>query len=368
MRNLIERLKYLKQVHQAEVMLAVWDEAKAHLAWLVDNHLFVEASDLSDACTRSFAAYTHTDIDVTRSVIRAFPVNSRDTMRFLGIDDDLDQYIINNKLRIEYLTQSEHDGYRDILRWAVARKNLPLIAKVTKQVSSDLTSRYADKPMFWAGACHSMIGQLTQSGAPAVDLGAEIDETIAGLVVSNLEYKGQATEMVDIASFGLRKTLLKMLECGLFWRESSVDLTEDQLSVIMAALPSQPNEQELAWMHNALDTPSLTERILLDPAVDMNAYIQTLRETNFGNLSCALNYLTLQFFKSLLNEKQLNTPLRQRRASLLIDAVFDQQNPERNVIPALIESLKSRQWGFGDYIFKLCRQTKGLMLENDLGM
>lgn len=368
MRNLIERLNYLKQITEAESLLAVWDEAHRHLAWLVENHLFVEAADLSNACTRSFMAYKHECLTVTRTVIRAFPVNSSDTMRLLGIDNELDQYILKNKLKIEYLTQSEHDGYRDILRWAVAKKDLPLIAKVTKQISNDLALKYAHKPMFWAGPFHSMIGRLTQSGAPAVDLGTEIDETLSGLVVANLEYKGPSTDMVDIARFGLRKTLLKMLECGLFWRESSVDLTEDQLATVMSCLPSQPTEQEMAWMHYALDIPSLTEQILFDPDVDMAMYIQALRDTTFGNLSCALNYQTLQFFRPFLNAKQLNSPTRQRRASMLINAVFNHQNPEKRDIPALIECLRSIQWGFDDYIFKLCHQTKGLMLENDLGM
>lgn len=368
MKNIIEKLNFLKLIPDAGTLLATWDEAQQHLSWLVENHLYVEAADLSNALTRSFGAYKNDDLEVTRSVIRAFPVNSRDTMRFLGLDDKLDQYILNNKLMLTYMTQSEHDGYRDILRWAVAKKDLPLIAKVTKQISDDLTLRNPTKPMHWAPAFHSMIGRLTQSGAPAFDLGPEIDETLAGLVVANLEYKGQATDMVDIASFGLRKTLLKMLECGLFWRESSTDLTEGQLALVMSSLPSEPSVQELAWIQYAMDVPEIAERILFDPTVDMDTYIQTLHETKFGMLSSALNYQALQFFGPLLNSKHLNTPIRQRRAASLINAVFDQQNPDRKDIPRLINSLKSLQWGFDDYIFKLCNQTKALMLENDLGM
>lgn len=361
---IIDKLNRLEQMSDADDLLCAWDEAHQYLAWLVENQFFAETADLAKACTRSFMAYKNHDLQVTQRVIRAFPVNSTDTLRFLGLNDALDEYLINNKLRVEHMTQSDQDGYRHVLRWALTKKDLPLIAKVTRRISDDLTQRHARHRMFWGCATHGMLGRLTQSDTPAVDLGGEIDETLAGLMVSNMEHKSQATDMVDIARFGLRKTLLKMLECGLFFRDC--DFTDEQLAIVMAGLPAEPTAKELAWILHGLDNITVAKKILFDPSVDIQEFIETLRNAKFGGLSSALNFKTLQYFRPILNSYSLNTTESRRRASLLINAVFDEHNPERTHTRKLIDSLRS--WGFDEFVFKLCYQTKGFLLEEDLGM
>lgn len=361
-------LERLSSGFTADELLSVWRDSKSEISWLLDNDYPSEAATLARAYSLSFSRFKHVDEPTTRKVMVAFPVNSTCTMQLLGISDEIDAYLIQNKLRIDQLTQSDNHGFREILHWAVARKNVALITQVVKQVSRDLVLNHRGNSKAWREGCHGMIRSLVLTKADSVDLSGEIDVAIADVVIVAPEYRKDGKEMIDLARFGLRETFFKMISVGLFRQFQPKGFTEDEFKLVLDMLPPKPTAREWHWIQMAIAIPGLTEKILFDPSIDMPEYIEALRTTDFklNNHGSHLNYSTMVMFITQLTPEHLNTPERRRRARQLVNAVCNEENPDKKDPEKLRAELK--RMGFHECVQRMCDQTKASILEDELGL
>jgi hypothetical protein len=367
--SLLGKLERVGEIQEPEVLLDIWRSARQEIVWLIEHHLAYEADTLARSYTTSFMRYNHKDIEVTRQVVEAFPANDASTMDLLGIDDEIDQFIIENKLRIEYLTQSNNHGTGKVLAWAAQPRNqrLDIIKAVTHQIGQDLAKNDPGASKTWGAACYGMIWNLTRADQ-SFDMSGEIDRSIARTVATAPEYRMDATQMVDMARFGLKETFLALARHGMFFRYDPSSFSDLENRVVMDMLPSNPALHDLQWMHDAFELPGLSEKILLDPQVDIEAYVEILRTTDYGRhrLKTNLTYETFSRFISLYTPEQLNTTEKKHRASKLLNAVTNQMTAADTSQARIRANLK--MVGFSDYMLKMCRLTSGSILEDELGL
>ena len=367
--HVVRALKALPQSETAEEMLSAWADTKKEIAWLVENDYPMEAERLSSDYVRSFAHFKHEDEGFTLKVAPAFPVNNRITLELLGISDELDDYLIKHKVRVNQLTQDNQHGFRQLIAWAAWRQKMPLITEIVTQLAKDLITNHPDDVYGWSDVCQGMIRRLTDKDGPIMKLGGEIDRALASIVAPAPDSRIDGKEMIPLAKFGLRETLLKMLSVGTFRQFRPIAFTPEEVKLVLDMLPSEPTSRQLHGMHLAIDMPCYAEKILFDPSVDMKDYIEALRTSDMTNNKQGndLNYTTLRMFIRLLNPEHLNTTDRRRRARMLVNAVCEEENRHRKESPeAIWYGLKSM--GYNDCVLRMCDDTKVVMLEDELGM
>lgn len=355
--------------HDPDVMLATWRDAKNEITWLVENDFPDEAEILLASFGRSFSSVKIAHVSVLREVISAFPVNQRCTLKYLGVNDDVDDYIVKHKLLVEHFATRESDGFREVLLWASKKQDLALIERVVKHISYYLNDYRPGSQSAWSEAAHSIIRQLITNSPVQNDLSGEIDKTIAEMMVIDPQYRRDGAEMIQFARLGLRETFFKMLSLGLFRKFSPTEFMPDEVSMVLEMLPLEPNPREMHWIHMGIDLPGYAEKILFDPLVDMEQYIEALRTTDFKlqNNGHHLTYTTLSTFGHLLKPEHLTTPDRRRRARMLVNAICKEENAKTGATAEKVRDALMRL-KFDPIILKMCDLTKGLVLEEDLGL
>ena len=367
--SVIRALKDLGKSGCADEMLSTWADTKKEIAWLLENDYPVEAQRLAADYTRSFGMYKHGDELTTEKVVTAFPVNNSDTLKLLGINDEIDAYILEHKVRIDQLSQANHHGFRELFEWSVQRQHLDLTTKIVVQIARDAIENHPGDNTGWCEAGHGMIRKLVDKDALVVDYGSEIDEALASIMVVNPDYRKDGKDIIRLAQFGLKKTVVKMLSVGLCRQVRAIEFSPEDLIPLFNALPSKPTAREWCWIQIAIDHPEIKEKILFDPSVDMQAYIEALHTTDFKltRVGHSLTFASLAIFLPLLTPEHLNTPDRRRRARMLVNAVCNEESRSK---PRNADQLRDdlKRIGYHDCVLRMCDLTKVSMLEDELGM
>lgn len=360
-------LDSLKTLTDADLFLKICDTAKAQIT----EHLFqdehFEAAGLARAYAYAFVGFKHVDKAFTLKVLQAFPVNCHSTLSMLGIDDEIDEFILSRKVRLHTMSEARDHAHTKLLEWAVAKQDMVLIEKVVLQISRDLLENHPGSKQQFRNASMGMVRVLVLGEQEQTFYGPVIDDAIASLVCQKADYQQPAECMPRLAAAGLSKTLMKMLEFGLLneYRPISFDVAETQR--LIESLPANPSPQQLHWIHHSIKIPDLTEKILFDESVDMDAYIEALRATEFNGRYNNLVFNTLRQFKEILTPEHLTTVPRKRRAAKLVSAVCEQEQAYKRTKPEDIRKTMT-DIGFHEYVFKLSSMFKAKVLEDELGL
>lgn len=363
-------LLQIAKISDPQELLSLWNETKLQMLLSLENGLHNEAWVLAKDYAESFHRYKHLDEEVTRQVIALFPVNEPCTFKLLGIADDIDDYILNHKLKIQDLTQTKRHGFCEVLDWALARGQRDLIERIVTQVRDDLINNYPTSQNAWNEALQGMLMCLIGSPSSYMDLSDVTDRAMSDLVIIAYDYPKQAADMIGLARSGMSKTLIKLLSVWGFKEKYGVsEFSAEDFDCILNALPKNPSPAELHWIQTAIAVPGLHEKILFDPSVDMDAYIQAMNSDSFGALASRHNrtITAIEPFAPLMTQKHLNTRERRLRASKLLNVVCESQSPPERKDPDMLRR-RFKESGFDPYVFKLCDQLKASVLEHDLGM
>jgi hypothetical protein len=366
---LADELDHLERINDPHVLISLWNEAKLEISRLLEDCLPRESWLLSRSFKSSFHNYRHQDEEVTRRVIPLFPVNDPCTFKHLGIADDIDEYIITHKLRIHDLSQTKDHGFREVLEWAAKQGRRDLIEQVVIQVRNDLVDNHPKYQSAWNEAFHGMLRRLVGQRDTYIDLSGAVDQAMSDLVILAPDYRKQHKDMAGLARSGMNKTLIKVLSVRGFGSFDGAALSDQDFQCVLNALPQNPTPLQMHWIHRSIEVPGLAEKILFDPSVNMDAYVEAMGSTRFGEGPDQHNLTiwSIQSFAALMTPEHLNTGERRRRARKMLNAVCEKEFPPDKKNPDALR-VKLVQAGFNPYVFRLCDQLKAEILQDELGM
>lgn len=364
--HLHEELMALPRTKDSAHFLEICRQAKAEISSLLDELDYEEASRLTGALHKMFYQMEWTNAAMMAEIMPIFPANKACTLEFLGKDDAVDQLIFASKLNIGELRSFDERSWTCVLRWARKAQDLPLIERVVLQIVANVKRNKPNNDEHVRSVSMNLVQNLAIEGSEPINLGDKVDAAIAGIISYSSENNLSARNMPKIASHGLRKTFMRLIEKQAFAAYLPHYYTDQQNQAVYDVLPADPTPAQTFWIQRSISQPGINERILFDPDFDMDEYIEVLRPPCTKRAS-NLCFPVLKLFRALLTPENLNTPDRQRRASKLINAVVDHQMKlNRRTTKEIRSFLEDDE--FHPYTLKLTRVLKGTILEEELGL
>jgi hypothetical protein len=367
--DLRSTLVWIERIDDPAHLMEVWSQAKGAITGLVEANRLGDAENLIATYNRSFGYYKHQHEATTQKIIHAFPVNNEHTLRLLGISDEIDRYIVKHKVDVGTLSHDEKFGYPKCLGWAIRQQDTALIEVLILQVSSSVKGAHPGDSKQRQTVCHTILEKLLSETQAVFTYSSNIDKAVADLVslVPNRRYP--AALLIDLAERGMRQTAMALMSNGMIRRYDPAQFSEEQTRLVTSILPADPSPAQLHWIVEAIDLPGLPEKILFDPAVNLDEFINAMGSTDFGigKIESNLTMESLGLFKHLLMPEHLNSVERRKRAKKLVSAVCDEECAFFNMSPEALEEELLRN-EFSEYVFRFCNQLKVKALEDELGM
>jgi hypothetical protein len=363
---------FAAQLHQHLVngdpasFMAVCRAVKAKAHGLIESDRHTEAVFLISDYRKVFEKFHEMPPEFVLAIIDVFPKNHAETFKLLGLSDELDQAILTTKIDLPTLGMTMRDGYAQLLEWAVSQDQWPMLNSVVDHLV--ISSRHLDTDERTSLGKNIVTVLLSHRPnqrpfAPAVDDGISNLICVAGNSLNQSRY------VPCLANLGMPKTLMKMLEHGMIAETPLQNYSPEQRAIIMAVIPKHPSPVQLRAIHFFLKPTGMTEQVLFDENVDLDGYIDALRNTQFkswdGN---DLNFEGIEVFFRCMTADNIAIPARRKRIAKLLNATFEAQHPDASQRHSRDAADDLLQMGVPPDALKLIDLLKGHQLEESLGL
>ena len=336
---------------------------------LTERSKFNLVESFSRTLLAAFDSVKEKDEAFIASVIHNFPPNSRVTFWLLGKNNDLDNYIVSNKLNIRDFCATEELDYRPLLSWAVDENHEDILENLLTHIVEDIGENHKSSMKIRQTTLKNFLASLlwdeenTNKYSPAIDKAMLALADVEDVSILDLE------TMHGLARVGLPYTLLKLIERERFNKYNDNDNAPSDSEALYKVFPATLTTKEIAYLFVYTDMPGLSEKILFDESVDLDELINTLKSIGHParkmfDMDC------IAPLAEFATKAAINTPQRRKRVDYLFSAICDHFTDDtKGSYGSPADVLDGMQEiGFDDYVFKVCKRFKGQHLENELGL
>lgn len=299
-------------------------------------------------------------------VFEVFPDNNLTTLKLLGINADLDKAILTQKVDVKSKTPLPIAGCDRLVLWALENKDLTLLEDVITNVCRSLMDHYADQEQFVSEIFDMLLAVLVYRQKAPYLMSAVIDDELSSIVTPK-KNKFLNGEVVDLlGKMAMSKTLIALLEHGRFGTSHIGQLGYSKH--VRACIPKVMTTRQLSAVLYFLDPPGLAEKVLFSRNYDLDAYIQSLRETRLQvNYGCDLNVGVTGLFLDQFTPENFAVPARKERMLKLLNAICEAEFATGKFS---VEDLVTQFTKFEvpEFLFKHIDRLKGSALEDALGL
>lgn len=299
-------------------------------------------------------------------VFEVFPDNNLTTLKLLGINADLDKAILTQKVDVKSKTPLPIAGCDRLVLWALENKDLTLLEDVITNVCRSLMDHYADQEQFVSEIFDMLLAVLVYRQKAPYLMSAVIDDELSSIVTPK-KNKFLNGEVVDLlGKMAMSKTLIALLEHGRFGTSHIGQLGYSKH--VRACIPKVMTTRQLSAVLYFLDPPGLAEKVLFSRNYDLDAYIQSLRETRLQvNYGCDLNIGVTGLFLDQFTPENFAVPARKERMLKLLNAICEAEFATGKFS---VEDLVTQFTKFEvpEFLFKHIDRLKGSALEDALGL
>jgi hypothetical protein len=363
--NLKEKFKELVEKADAEGFVEYCQAIESTAIAMIKNHRITGASELMTTYEKLFyeANIGSKSAKFVLGILPLFPVNHYSTMRLLGKSDEVDDYILANKLNIAEFNCIVDSGYDDLLGWAIRHKGwvyaADFIHKVVQHVHEVCES---DKPIRVFG--NSLVDTLIDVDTFPQEMPGSIDDDISSLLESTADYRRSGLHIYTLASLGMSKTLMTMLENGML--STLMYTNEEKFKNIVNCLPPDMTLAQLHAVNYHMGIPAIAERILFDERVDMTDFIAVLKKSSFGFKGSDLCLDGIKPLIKHITPDNFKQPERRKRILQLMDAVVEQGAVKYVSDDDVRGALKFHD--VPQFAFRHIRRLRGSELEDAIGL
>lgn len=364
-KTLRDEFKVLIAANDAHAFIGLCQTVKAETMTLISADRCNEANQLMEVYANIFRLYTCENPAFTLKILPLMPPDANSTLRLLGINDEIDSFILEHKANLNVVCQAKDNAYQHLIEWALSKHDMACVERIVLKIAECLHDAQAASSHFSKVSCSILYSLFFFDDTRTVACTPAMDEAIASMINDN---RGLIPKEDDyflmMANTGLPKSLMKALELQSFCAEKITRVENRQ--TLFAALPENPTAQQLFWVFRSIEVDGIEEQILFDERIDINEHIEVLRSSShiFNDLSSH----TLERFSHLFNI-EIQEESKNRRAVTFLNAICEEERdrPGRersaedihnelidlDIAPALIRQVK---------------MLRGLALEDALGL
>jgi hypothetical protein len=363
---LIGGLNAMIRDNNPDGFIRLCQETKAKAIELIHHNWCDHASSLMKEYNELLEEMRPVDPGFFLKVIEVFPDNNLTTLKLLGINADLDNAILTQKVDVKSKTPLPIAGCDRLVLWALEHRDMTLLEDVITNVCQSLRDHYADQEQFVSEIFDMLLAVLVYRQKAPYLMSAVIDDELSSIVTPK-KNKFLNGEVVDLlGKMAMPKTLIALLEHGRFGTTRIGQLGYSKH--VRACIPKVMTTRQLSAVLYFLDPPGLAEKVLFSRNYDLDAYIQSLRETSLQiNYGCDLNIGVMGLFEGLLTPENFAVPARKVRMLKLLNAVCEAQFATgRFSVEGLVTQFI--KFGIPEFLFKHIDRLKGAALEEALGL
>jgi hypothetical protein len=360
------QLREYQIAEDAVSFVALCRKAKATIIELIQRDMHVDAGTLFTMYQNALEDLAGCSPAFLLGIIEVLPQNSRNTFKLLGKSIELDRAIIA-KLDLDSLFISKEHGFSCLLTWAVKNNDWPLVENTVLHLTRiGLELPYDDGSR--QDLANAIVDALIDDSDNTRAFSPTVDKALSGLI----SFKGFGTRhpshVERMAVAGLHQTLMKMLVHELITECPLIQFSEDRASKILAALPPSPTLVELRAIHHFLQPKGLSEQILFDESIDLDGYLDVMRNTRYLNPTRDdLSFHGIKPFRVCMTRENMNIPARRQQIAKLLNATYEEYFIKGfltgdDAIARIIEI------GIPEHVIKLIDRLKGQALEQSLGL
>jgi hypothetical protein len=363
-----KEMKAFITANDAQGFVELCQAVKAEVLELVVADRAVEGHRLLEVYSNVLNSYECANPAFTLKILPILPSSSMATVKLLGINDEIDSYILEHKIDLQIISHVKDGAYAHLIHWALKKKDLAYVEKVVLMVTETLHTESCINNAMILDASICLLYTLVDDENTRMTYTPAIDDAVASLLIKNNENKQDCEFYLSLAMTGMRKTLMSALRLQFFYPYSPPN--EERRSILVSALPEQPTAKELHWIHRSLSLHGIAAKILFDDTVDMLEYIDALKDSYQGKSRFNdLSYATLASFTHLLDNQQVNTSSKKKRVALLLNEVCEQEAKqfgfEKTPEKVRNELLKM---GVPESLIRTVKMLKVVSLEDALGL
>ena len=340
---------------------------KAKSMDLIFQDKYKEAGDLISAFEKIFEDANRLPSEFLIEIIDVFPKNSANTLRLLGISDDLDKEILCTKVDIPTLGVLRTSGFSYLLSWAAKNNKGQLVDQVVQHLSSIglSPSTGVDTRRLLA---NDIVDALLEQDDFPVAFSPAVDQTIALLINTQGHGTRHSKYLEKMALSGLHHTLMKMLVYGQIVESSLIQFSQQSTEKILAALPQIPTSMQLRAIHHFLSPEGLSEKILFDEKIDLDGYLAALSDSHYlGNLNGDLCFKGIKPFFWFMTPENVSVPAKRNRIKKLLNVTIEEQFSKGHMT-VLDAPERLIRIGVPKHALKLIDRLRGHELEDALGL
>jgi hypothetical protein len=354
--------------NDADAFIDLCQSVKAEAMLLISQDRCIEAKHLTEVYSNVFRLYACENPSFTLKILPVFPPNSGSTMRLLGINDEIDAFILEHKTDLSAISQGKDNASLLLIEWALSKKDMAYVEKVILGVADHLHAVQAPSSVLSKISCSILYALLFHDERETVVCTPAIDEALAGLITDN---KGAMTPDEDyylmLARSGMRKSLMKALELQSF-NISTISRVENR-DALFAALPENLTAKEMYWIFRAIEiqeVEGIEEKILFDERVDIQEHIEVLKSSRpiFNDLCIT----TLERFSHLFNVVATDES-KNRRAATFLNAICEAER-DRVGRERCAEDIHNDllELDIDPFFIRQVKMLRGVALEDALGL
>lgn len=328
-----------------------------------------EAAEMLRLYGGFFFRYENNDSAFTKAILPMFPPNKDVTLRFLGMSEEVDEYLINFKLDRTTFSRTKEDTIHHVLKWALIKREARLAEGFVSHVAEDLLTNHPNDVGMHIKAAREILMVIACECRTLGPVSPKIDQVLASLINQTTASKLVGDYWGNMARTGLHESMLKAMKYGLIKRLTQC--TPQDHAAIVAVLPANPTPEQAHWISQSMPHPDLEKRILFDQEFDLDAFIVAMKDRKliFKSVLGDLTFEGLSVFRAWMEPDQLDTPLKKNRMAKLLNAAAD------NIFAAegtpktskYVREILDKQ-NFPGTVRRLMTMFKAQELEDELGM
>ncbi|MBI6882784.1 hypothetical protein [Pseudomonas putida] len=364
--DLIERVKLMTSMRDGDLFAKTCVEARAEISRLLESNQYKLSANLSKHLADGFGVFFERDKEFVEKTIQHFPVNDYCTVMQLGKSEDIDKYILSEKIDIANIDIKDKSLIRELVSGLTKSHNMHWLGIVIQHISSEATGKYKGSKALASDVWSIVFNQILDNNTKDHPLTDAIDEAMSKFATYNHFSSHDAKILPRVARMGLNKTLISILKYNLvkYYRPAEFKVRENKL--VYQALPKKPTPEEAAWIIDRIEYVEFRGMVFSDPDFDFSKMVKSLKKTK-GGRSHRLHEHSILNLKDVLTPEFLNTKIRQQRATTLLDAALELdtvKNTESKFY--LLNKLIGK--GVSRHIKLIATSTKIKTLEEDMGI
>jgi hypothetical protein len=363
--SLIAGLNVHIRDNSADAFIKLWQAGKARAVELIHQNWCDEASELMRAYSGLLETLRPMNPDFLLEILSVLPDNHIATLRLLDINEEIDQAIITGKVDTQSLTPLPIGGSDRLILWAIKHRNLPYLEEVVSNVCRSLRDRFAGNQEIMGAVSDLFIETLAYRQKPPFLTSPLIDEEISSIVTAYTgKHKG---EMVGLlVKMAMPKTMMAMLEQGRIGRYQQA--CNRNFSQVLACIPKVMTPLQLNAVLHFLEPKGLAEEILFNKNIDLDKFIQSMRETKFViTYGTDFGIVTMHPFFEHFTPSNFSDPHKKARILKLLDAGCEEEVRKSTKTAEELRRLLIK-FKVPEFLFKHLNRLKGIELEDAMGL